>query len=40
MAGIKAGVYGTPTFFINNRTLVGPQDFEKFEKIIEQELAK
>ncbi len=34
-AGIKAGVYGTPTFFINNRTIVGPQDFDTFKKVIE-----
>jgi protein-disulfide isomerase len=39
-AVIKAGVYGTPTFFINNRTIVGPQDVDKFRKIIGQELKK
>lgn len=38
--GVKAGVYGTPTFFINNRTLVGPQPFDEFQDIIEDELAK
>lgn len=39
-AGIMAGVYGTPTFFINNRTIVGPQDFEKFKKVIDKALAE
>ena len=38
--GLKAGIYGTPTFFINNETLVGPQKFSKFKKIIEKELEK
>jgi len=36
--GLKAGIYGTPTFFINNHTLVGPQPFKKFKKIIDEEL--
>ncbi len=40
LAGIKAGVYGTPTFFINNNTIVGPQDFEKFQKVIDRELKR
>ncbi|MAE13522.1 hypothetical protein CMO92_03075 [Candidatus Woesearchaeota archaeon] len=39
-AGVEAGVYGTPTFFINNRTIVGPKDFETFEKVILEELEK
>ncbi|NQV08440.1 thioredoxin domain-containing protein [Candidatus Woesearchaeota archaeon] len=38
IAGIKAGVYGTPTFFINNKTIVGPRDFKTFKKIIDEEL--
>ena len=38
--GQKAGIFGTPTFFINNRTIVGPQPFEKFKKIIDEELKK
>ncbi len=38
--GHSAGVFGTPTFFINNRTLVGPQPFKAFKKIIEEELKK
>ena len=38
--GLKAGVYGTPTFFINGRTIIGPKPLRAFEKIIDEELAK
>jgi len=38
--GIKYGVSGTPTFFINGVALVGAQPFGAFEQIIEQELNK
>jgi protein-disulfide isomerase len=38
--GTKLGVSGTPTFFINNRILVGNQSFETFEKIIDEEIKK
>ncbi|MBD3361895.1 thioredoxin domain-containing protein [Candidatus Woesearchaeota archaeon] len=38
--GIKAGVHGTPTFFINGRTIIGPKPLRAFEKIIDEELAK
>lgn len=38
--GIKAGIYGTPTFFINNKTIVGPRDFKTFKKVIDKELEK
>lgn len=38
--GVEAGVYGTPTFFINDEILVGPQSLKKFKKIINKELAK
>jgi len=31
---------GTPHFFINGRRLVGAQPFEKFQKVIDEELAK
>jgi protein-disulfide isomerase len=31
---------GTPHFFVNGRRLVGAQPFEKFQKIIDEELAK
>ncbi len=38
--GVKAGVYGTPTFFINRKTIVGPKPIEEFRKAIDRELAK
>ena len=39
--GLKADIYGTPTFFINNRTkIVGPKSFSDFKKIIDAELAR
>lgn len=38
--GINAGVHGTPTFFINGRTIIGPKPIRAFEKIIDEELAK
>jgi len=38
--GVASGLYGTPTFFINNRSLVGPKPFESFKTIIDEELAK
>jgi protein-disulfide isomerase len=34
------GVNGTPTFYINGRTLVGAQPFEAFKQLIDEELAK
>ncbi|MBC8500748.1 MAG: thioredoxin domain-containing protein [Nanoarchaeota archaeon] len=37
--GFLAGIYGTPTFFINGKeALVGPRPFKEFKKIIKQEL--
>lgn len=38
--GIKAGVTGTPTFFINGIPLVGAQPYNAFETIINRELNK
>ena len=38
--GLKAGVDGTPYFFINNRTIVGPKKLAAFESVIDDELAK
>lgn len=38
--GIKAGVEGTPTIFVNGIKIVGAQPVEVFEKVIDQELAK
>ncbi|MFH1506542.1 MAG: thioredoxin domain-containing protein [archaeon] len=36
--GHTAGIYGTPTFFINDRAIVGPKPFRAFKNIIEQEM--
>ncbi|HSW96914.1 MAG TPA: DsbA family protein [Candidatus Saccharimonadales bacterium] len=38
--GQKAGVSGTPTFFINGTSLVGAQPYAALKTIIDQELAK
>jgi protein-disulfide isomerase len=38
--GQKAGVSGTPTFFVNGIALVGAQPYEAFKTLIDQELAK
>ncbi|MCX6817466.1 MAG: DsbA family protein [Candidatus Aenigmarchaeota archaeon] len=38
--GFKTGIYGTPTFFINERVVVGPKGFNEFRAIIDSELAK
>jgi protein-disulfide isomerase len=37
--GEKAGVNGTPAFFINGRLIDGAQPFEKFKEVIDEELA-
>ncbi len=37
--GQKAGVSGTPSFFINGKMLVGAQPFSAFKQIIDGELA-
>jgi protein-disulfide isomerase len=39
-AGQYLGVTGTPTFFINGKTIVGAQPFSVFQGIIDEELAK
>ena len=39
-SGIRAGVTGTPAFFINGRRLSGAVPFERFRSIIDEELAK
>jgi len=36
----KAGVNGTPAFFINGVSLSGAQPYDKFKAVIDQELAK
>ncbi len=38
--GTRAGVTGTPTFFINGRPLSGAQPLESFVRVIEEELAR
>jgi protein-disulfide isomerase len=38
--GTRLGANGTPTFFVNGRTLVGAQPFEAFKKVIDEELKK
>ena len=35
-----SGVYGTPTFFINNQVLVGPKSFDELKNAIEKEMKK
>jgi protein-disulfide isomerase len=37
--GERAGVNGTPAFFINGRAISGAQPFDVFKKIIDEELA-
>ena len=39
-AGKAAGVSGTPAFFINGVSISGAQPFEKFQSIIDKELAR
>jgi protein-disulfide isomerase len=36
----KLGVTGTPTFFINGREITGAQPAQKFEEVIDDEMAK
>jgi protein-disulfide isomerase len=38
--GSRLGANGTPTFFVNGRTLVGAQPFEAFKRLIDEELKK
>ena len=38
--GQKAGVSGTPAFFVNGRFVSGAQPFESFKAIIDEELTK
>ncbi len=39
-AGQKAGVSGTPTFYINGKQLVGAQPLSAIETVVNQELSK
>jgi protein-disulfide isomerase len=38
--GSRVGANGTPTFFINGRTLVGAQPIDAFKRVIDEELKK
>jgi protein-disulfide isomerase len=38
--GMRVGANGTPTFFINGRTVVGAVPFENFKRVIDDELKK
>jgi predicted DsbA family dithiol-disulfide isomerase len=38
--GTRAGVTGTPAFFINGRLLSGAQPLDSFVRMIEDELAR
>ena len=38
--GTEIGVTGTPAFFINGRMLAGAEPFERFQEIIDEELAR
>ncbi|HVT00936.1 MAG TPA: thioredoxin domain-containing protein [Patescibacteria group bacterium] len=38
--GIKVGVNGTPTFFLDNVKLENPQSYQDFQKLIDSELKK
>jgi len=38
LAGMHAGVVGTPTFFVNRQKIVGPKPFRTFKTIINEEL--
>ncbi len=40
LAGVHAGVPGTPTFFIGEQKIVGPKPFKTFKKLINKELKK
>ncbi len=40
LAGIHAGVRGTPTFFVNHQKIVGPKPFRTFRNIINEELGR
>jgi protein-disulfide isomerase len=38
--GNAVNIPGTPTFFLNGTKLAGPQNYEEFKKLVEDELAK
>jgi len=40
LEGLKAGVTGTPTFFVNDKKIVGPKPLRTFTTVIDEGLAK
>ncbi len=38
LSGVNALIQGTPTFFINDKVIVGPKPFKTFKRIIDKEL--
>ncbi|MBU0472149.1 MAG: DsbA family protein [Nanoarchaeota archaeon] len=38
--GLDSNIYGTPTFFVNDKPLVGSVSFKEFKKLVESELNK
>ena len=40
LAGVHAGVIGTPTFFIGEKRVVGPKPFKTFKRLINKELKR
>lgn len=39
-AGARAGVSGTPAFFINGRIITGSESYERFQEVIDHELER
>lgn len=37
--GVKIGVNGTPTFFINNKAISNPRDYESFKTLVDEAVA-
>ncbi len=38
--GAKAGIAGTPTFFVNGKKIESPQNYDEFKKLLEESLPK
>jgi protein-disulfide isomerase len=36
--GLKSGITVTPTFFVNDKAIVGAQDYKEFKRVINSEL--
>jgi protein-disulfide isomerase len=37
-SGVQSGITVTPTFFINNQSIIGAKDYKEFKKVIDKEL--